>query len=130
MYIRGDIFINPSYPLYFGIGYKRFEERIKGIVNNLFVRSISVQKVDVPKDTLGNVNLDVTTTRQFEELQGTVTNLGTSLQSLSTELATQVAALYSLINNDNDKLYDCEYVENTKTLVIIPKNSTNEKDSI
>lgn len=114
MYIKGDIFINPSYPLYFGIGYKRLDERIKGILDKFFVKTVSVQNIDVPKDGFGNVNLQVPTLQQF--------------QALSESINTQLKNIMELINNDKDELYKTSYNPDTKTLTIIQKPINNGEE--
>lgn len=111
----GDIFIDPSYPLYFGIGFKRFVERVKEAgaqwfaelrnLMKLAVISISIQGIDIPKDLNGNVNLLVPTLEQF---------------------ITAYNKLLTLIKDDNDKLYNSTYNSGTKTLTINPKPIINE----
>jgi hypothetical protein len=111
----GDIFIDPSYPLYFGIGFKRFVERVKEAgaqwfaelrnLMKLAVISISIQGIDIPKDMNGNVDLSVPTLNEF-------------IQAYN--------KLLGFIKDDNDKLYNTTYNAGTKTLTINPKPTNTE----
>jgi len=113
--LTGDIFISPSYPLYFGIGYKRFVERVKEAGANWFaelrnlmklaVISISIQGIDIPKNNDGNVDLSVPTLNEF-------------IQAYN--------KLLLFIKDDNDKLYNSTYNAGTKTLTINPKPTNTE----
>lgn len=111
----GDIFIDPSYPLYFGIGFKRFVERVKEAgaqwfaelrnLMKLAVISISIQGIEIPKDMNGNVDLSVPTLNEF-------------IQAYN--------KLLGFIKDDNDKLYNTTYNAETKTLTINPKPTNTE----
>lgn len=111
----GDIFIDPSYPLYFGIGFKRFVERVKEAgaqwfaelrnLMKLAVITVSVQGIDIPKDINGNVDLSVPTLNEFIQAYNRI--LG-------------------FIKDDNDKLYNTTYNAGTKTLTINPKPTNTE----
>lgn len=118
----GDIFIDPSYPLYFGIGFKRFVERVKDAgaqwfaelrnLMKLAVITVSVQGIDIPKDINGNVDLSVPTLTEFN--------------NLSDQLITLYNKLLGFIKGDDDKLYNSTYNSSTKTLTINPKPANTE----
>lgn len=71
MYIRGDIFIDPSYPLYFGIGNRRFNERVKTVGEEIFIKkdeiseyavtNISINNNIIEKDESGTINFNCAT---------------------------------------------------------------------
>lgn len=118
--IKGDnVFVNPSYPLYYGIGCDRFDERLRSAVARWFVRTISVNGDDVPKDFCGNVNLEIPTREDLELINESLTNK-------IAELSEKISQLEEKIKEDKDNLYDTEYNEDTKTLTIKPKQISNE----
>ena len=59
MLIQGNkIFINPNYPLYFGIGYDKFNNRVMKLIRDHSLGSVSVNGVRLEEDKNGNVNID------------------------------------------------------------------------
>lgn len=121
MFIEGDkIYHNQHYPPHFGIGKDRFDERVRSELAKHFVRTISVNGEDVPKDFCGNVNIDIEDLEDFKtSVETTLKGMDLTIEDMKKEIA-----------NDKDKLFDIEYVEQTKTLRITPKpQNTNTEDT-
>lgn len=125
MYIHGDIFFSPSYPMYFGIGNKRFEDRVKAAgqdwlraLNDLkkaAVISISIENNQIYKDENGNVDLPVVLKKDFEENNKAISNEINRIDNRHKKL---IVAL-------NDML-SFEYIEDVFTLHITHKHIKDE----